>query len=141
MEVTFWNNDERAQSGEDYVKEFVLRYRDKILPSRFSDIKAKAVDMHGTKAFRFTYEDGGTGGIPGGVVDIDDLMEELRRRRSGVQHGDKPGKPRRHVEFLIVDYDGTFSIRASAEKEEFPKHEKTFYSIAECFEPIHERRW
>jgi hypothetical protein len=45
------------------------------------------------------------------------------------------------VEFLIVDFDGTFSIRASAEKEAFPKYEKTFYGIVECFEPIHERRW
>ncbi len=139
VEVLFWNNDERAQSGQDYVKQFVTTYWKEILPARYSSIKATRVEMHGTAAFRFTYEDGGTGTSVSGV---DDLMDALRRRRSGLPgHERREGKPRLYVEFLIVDFDGTFSIRASAEKEEFPTYREIFLKLQENFEPIHERRW
>jgi hypothetical protein len=141
VEVIFSNNDERAQAGKDYVKDYVLRYKNKYLPVRYSNIAAKSVTMHGTKAFRFTYEDGGTRGIGG--LTADDLIDELRRRRSGLSSSGKKkkGKPRRYVEYLIVDFDGTFSIKASAEKEEFSAYQDRYFALAELFEPIHERRW
>jgi hypothetical protein len=142
VEVYYRNNDERAQAGEDYVKKYVTWYKDRILPVRYSNIKAKAVKIHGADAFRFAYEDGGTGAIGAtGEITAADLMEELLRRREGQDLEKKPGKPRRYVELLMVGFDGNFSVKASAEKEEFEKFQKAFDLLPEYFEPIHQRRW
>ena len=118
------------------------RYRDRVLPIRYSNIKAKRAKIHGMTAFRFTYVDGGKG-LSGGVVSADDLMEELRRRResAGKSGSKNKGKPRQYVEYLLVGFGGNFSIKASAEKGEFASHEKAFDLLAEYFEPIHQRRW
>jgi hypothetical protein len=143
VEVVFRNNDERAQAGEDYVKRYVERYYKKLLPIRYSNIKATRVEIHGAPAFRFVYEDGGTGlALGSGTIHVDDLMEELvRRRAERGGSGKEPGKPRKYIEYLLVGFDGSFSVKASAEKQEFDSHTKTFTLLDEYFEPIHQRRW
>jgi len=138
VEVYFRNNDERAQSGEDYVKKYVLWYKNTFLPVRYSNIKAKRVYVHGRRAFQFVYEDGGTGATGGNTSG---LMEELLRRRGGLAAARKDGKPRKYLEILLVDFDGSFSVRASTEKGEFAKFESTLKTLPECFEPIYQRRW
>ncbi len=141
IDVLFRNNDARAQSGEDYVKQFITQYHERILPAVYDDIKAERVSMHGVDAFRFMYKDKpSAGGLPLTLADLTnyqllDLIEKLQKKAK------EGGGNRQYVEYLIVDFDGTFSIKASAKEDEFDRYKETFLKIHEYFEPIQQRRW
>lgn len=141
VEVTFKNNDERAQSGDDYIKQFITNYADRVLPALYNNVKADRVKIHDVEAFRFTYEDDpkktSLSGLTSGIS-IDALQEMMRKLEKNRK---KEGGNRKYMEYLIVDVDGTFSIKGSAKKDAFAKHQETFLKIPVYFEPIHQRRW
>ena len=134
IEVYFWNNDERAQAKEEYTKERVTAYQKRILPMRYKNVDAERAQIQGMEAFRFTYEDDPSQTISIELtLDGDAIIRELARRIVG--------KPRKFVDYLIVGYDGTFSIQGSAEVEEFDKYAAEFDKIPQLFAVIPKRRW
>jgi hypothetical protein len=141
IDVYFRNNDTRAQAGKDYIKKYITQYHEQILPFVYTDITAGRIEMHGTDAFRFTYKDNpsqltlASGSLGLSHYQLEDLIEELRKN-SG-----KKGAKRAYMEYLLVDVDGTFSIKASARADEFDNYRETFLKIKDCFEPIRQRRW
>ena len=143
VEIYFKNNDERAQSGEDYIKQYVRNYQTKLLPSRYKNIKGKIVKIHNVDAYRFIYEDdpkpkGIT--ITSGTISFDELRDLLRKKEEK-KGRKKTDKLRKYTEYLLVDFDGTFFIRASVEKDKYDQYKELYYTIPDYFTPILEKRW
>ncbi len=136
VEVYFWNNDERAQAKQEYTEERVTAYHKRILPMRYLNIEAERARIQDMEAFRFTYEDDPSPRISIEMaLDGDAIIRELARRTTTID------KPRKYVDYVIVGYDGTFSIQGSAEKGDFDACAALFDKIPEHFAVIHKRRW
>jgi len=136
IEIYFANNDERAHCGQDYVKKFVSRYLEGYLRNRYRGVVARRVKIHGRRAFGFVYEDG----APDGSASVGTTISRFTNPFESDPF-EKKDNPRKYLEFLIVDFDGCFSIRASCYREEFEKYRSAFAKVREAFIPVYQRRW
>jgi len=139
VEVSFRNND---GEGEEKAKpeEFIEFLTKSFLPIHHASIQTEPCEFCGIKAFKVTYEDGGSGGgsgISGGGLKafIQDRELDGERKRKPV------GPPRKYVSYVLVEGDRILRVTASAAKDEFAADQGELDKAVKGFDLILRRRW